>query len=61
MNLFPISIYKLLIYYENISLFESLYEKEKFKDKIKGSNIITECFSYSIIINNITVAMYLLK
>ena len=60
-NLFPLSIYKLLIFYEKICLFECLYEKEKLLDKIKGSNIITEWFSYSIIINNITVALYLLR
>ena len=30
-------------------------------DKIKGSNLITEWFSYSIIINSITVALYLLR
>lgn len=60
-NIYPISIYKLCLYYEKIAIFESLYEKEKEMDKIKGSNIITEWFSYCIIINNITVALYLLK
>jgi hypothetical protein len=60
-NIYSLSLYKLLIYYEKISLFETLYEKEKELDKVKGSNIITECFSYSIIINNMIVALYLLK
>lgn len=60
-NLYPLKMYKLLLYYEKIALFETLYEKEKEYDKAKGSNIITESFSYSIIINNITVALYLLK
>lgn len=61
MNLFPIYIYKLLVYYEKMSLFECLYEKEKVYDRIKGSNIIVDCFSYAIIIDNITIALYLLK
>ena len=60
-NIYDLNIYKLLLYYEKIALFESLYEKEKECDKAFGSNIITESFSYSIIINNITVALYLLK
>lgn len=42
-------------------MFETLYEKEKECDKIKGSHIITENFAYAININNITVALYLLK
>ena len=60
-NIYPTRLFKLLLYYEKIALFESLYEKEKEYDKAKGSNIITESFSYCIIINNITVALYLLK
>jgi hypothetical protein len=55
------SIYKMCLYYEKIAIFETLYGKEKLMDKIKGSNIITESFSYCIVINNITVALYLLK
>ena len=60
-NLFPTYIYKLLIYYEKLTLFESLYDKEKEYGNVKSSHIITDCFSYSIIINNITVALYLLR
>lgn len=60
-NLFPLKVYKLLLYYEKIAIFETLYEKEKECDKADGSNIITESFSYCIIINNITVSLYLLK
>ena len=60
-NLFPTYLYKLLIYYEKLTLFESLYEKEKQYGNVKSSHIITDWFSYWIIINNITIALYLLK
>jgi hypothetical protein len=73
MNLFPLSIYKLLVYYEKISLFEAIYEKEKqtyilskkttASDdfRMKSSSIINDSFSYAVIIDNITVALYLLR
>lgn len=60
-SIFPLYLYKTMIYYEKLSLFESLYEKEKEFDNFKGFNIIKDCFSYAIIINNITVALYLFK
>ena len=60
-NLFPVSVYKLMIYYEKMNIFETLYDMEKRYDKIKGSTIINDWFSYCIMIDNITLAIYLLK
>lgn len=61
MNLYPMYIYKLLVYYEKISLFEALYEKEKLYDRSVNSMILHECFSYSVILNNISIAVYFLR
>lgn len=41
-NLFPVSVYKLMIYYEKMNIFETLYDMEKRYDKIKGSTIIND-------------------
>ena len=60
-SIFPLYIYKTLIYYEKLSLFESLYQKEKELNDFKGYHIIKDWFSYAIIINNLTVALYLFK
>lgn len=42
LNLFPVYLYKLLVYYERLSLFEALYEKEKEHDRIKECYIIND-------------------
>lgn len=50
-----------MIYYEKMSLFEALFEKEKDYGKVKNSDIIQNSFTYAILINNFTVALYLLQ
>ena len=61
MSLFPIYVYKMLIYYERLSLFEELVEKEKIHNRMKEGDVIQSSFSYAIIMNHINVALYLFQ
>lgn len=55
---YPIGLYKLLIYYEEIAVFESLYLEEK-EETANASSIIAELFSYSLMIDNPLLAIFL--
>jgi hypothetical protein len=51
---YPIGLYKLLIFYEEMTIFEKLYSEEK-----PGNSIISDSFSYALIINNPLLGIYL--
>ncbi|CAI2359412.1 unnamed protein product [Moneuplotes crassus] len=55
--LYPLSVYKLLIFYEELEGFDLLYQQETSEDT--KDNIIAESLSYSLIINNPLIAVYL--
>ena len=50
-------MYKLLIFYEEIEILGTLFEKE-ISDKTKRQ-IISECFSYALLVNNPILAVFL--
>ena len=50
-----------MIYYERLSLFEELVEKEKLHNKMKEGDVVQSSFSYAIIMNHINVALYLFQ
>ena len=54
---YPIGLYKLLIYYEELTVLEALYEEEK-EESLNPSNIISELFSYSLMIENPLLAIF---
>lgn len=60
-NLYPLSLYKLLIYYEKLSLFEALYRLENRRDKVIRDEIVQASFASAIIMNNFNVAIYIFK
>ncbi|CAI2386274.1 unnamed protein product [Moneuplotes crassus] len=54
---FPLSLYKLLLFYEELEAFQLLYSKES-NDRLKKI-IILKSFSYSLLISNPLIAIYL--
>ena len=55
---YPIGLFKLLIYYEELTIFEALYEEEKNVVQ-NSSKIIAEIFSYSLMIDNPLLSIFL--
>ena len=48
--LYPLSIYKLLVFYEELTVFDKLYSEEK-QLNLSSSQVIVESFKYSLIID----------
>ena len=61
MNVFPLYLYKLFVYYEKMGLFEELYDRERRIINRSWNDVVQTCFSYAIVINNLNIALYILQ
>ena len=56
-SVFPANIYKLMLFYEQLEGFHHLYKWENYEEN--RIRIISECLSYSLLISNPLLAIYL--
>ena len=59
MTLYPMFIYKMIIWYEEMSIFEALFTNEVNVNSIDTARIISDWFIYAVGVDKIVVAAYI--